>query len=256
MRLRAWRPGRRPLRSERTPEPGGTGLAKRLVERGVGLEARHDAATGQVERGPPGIVVIAEIEHIGGTGLDRHRLGGGDVIDIGRRHGVIDRPAGIWIVDDMGLGAADIGRKARPVGAGAGQMQAGRIDQAHLLAEPAAHPPVDLGQHVFEQAGERFATAVPVGIGKGRARRNLGPGMIEPCAVAGHGGFHRAQRMRALEWAEQQRRKMIAAGEAARPFVTAVIIHKPVERPPVNQLEKVVKHAILMMHGVGPFVSG
>lgn len=181
------------MRSETTPEPCGDRHAAGLAERGVGLEARYDPATGLVQPGPPGIAAIAQIEDIGGAGLDGHRLGGGDVIDIGGRHGVIDRKAGIGIIDGMGLGAADIGRKPRPIGAAASQTQAGRIDQAHLLAELAANPPVGLGQHVFEQAGERFGTAIPVGVGKRRARRRLGSRMIEPGPMAGHGGFHGAQ---------------------------------------------------------------
>lgn len=73
--------------------------------------------------------------------------------------------------------------------------------------------------------------------------------------MAGHGGFHRAQRLRTLELAEQQGNEMIAAGEAARQFIAAVVIHQPLECLPVNQLEQIVKHAILMMHGIGPFVS-
>lgn len=74
--------------------------------------------------------------------------------------------------------------------------------------------------------------------------------------MAGHGGFHRAQRLRALELAEQQRNELIAAGEAAHQLIAASFLYKPLEDLPVDQLEKILKHAILMPHGVGPFRSG
>ena len=49
-------------------------------QRRVGLEAGDDAAAGGVELGPPAIIVIAKVENVGGAGLDRHGLGGRDVV--------------------------------------------------------------------------------------------------------------------------------------------------------------------------------
>ena len=42
------------------------GLVDR-VKRRVGLEPRHDAASGLIELGPPAVIVIAKVEHIGGA---------------------------------------------------------------------------------------------------------------------------------------------------------------------------------------------
>ena len=48
---------------------------------------------------------------------------------------------------------------------------------------------------------------------------------------------------------------LIETGEAARPFTAARLIHELSGRRTVNQLEQMVKHAILTLHGVGYFVS-
>ena len=84
LRLLAMRAGRRPMRSERTGEPAATRQFVQDGERRVLLEAGDDAAAGLVELRPPAIIVVAEVEDIGGARLDRHRLGGGDVVDAGR----------------------------------------------------------------------------------------------------------------------------------------------------------------------------
>ena len=47
----------------------------------------------------------------------------------------------------------------------------------------------------------------------------------------------------------------MAAGEIAGKLIVAMLKYKPVKCRPVNQLEQVMKHAILMAHGIAPFVS-
>ena len=69
------------MRSDRMVPPVATGSSLDQVERRVGLEAGDDPAAGGVELGPPGVIVVAEVEDVGGAGLDRHLLGGGDVVD-------------------------------------------------------------------------------------------------------------------------------------------------------------------------------
>ena len=81
---------------------------------GVALDPGDDPAAGRVQVRPPAVIVVAEIEDVGGAGLDRHRLGGRQVGDAGRRHRGVDRLAGVGIKDDVSLGAAHRGRKARP----------------------------------------------------------------------------------------------------------------------------------------------
>src|SRR6516225_6036711 len=74
-------------------------------ERRVGLEAGDNPALRGVEPSPPGIIVIAEIKDIGGARLDRHLLGRGDVVDVGRAHRGVDRTIGVGVIDDVHLGA-------------------------------------------------------------------------------------------------------------------------------------------------------
>ena len=72
------------MRSERMSPPSGTGSSSITSSGVLHLEAGDDPAAGGVELGPPGIIVVAEVEDIGGARLDRHLLGHGDVVDVGR----------------------------------------------------------------------------------------------------------------------------------------------------------------------------
>ena len=109
----AWRAGRWPMRSERMVLPWARQFHQ--GERRVGLEAGDDAAAFGVKLGPPAIIVIAQVEDIGGAGLDGHGLGGGDVVDVRRADRGIDRPIGVRIIDDMHLRTAHAGGEARPI---------------------------------------------------------------------------------------------------------------------------------------------
>ena len=226
----------------------------RLNERRVALETRDDPAIGVMELGPPGVVVIAQIEHIGRASDDRHLFGGGDVVDVGGRDGVIDRAAQIGVIDDMGLGAADIGRKARPLRANAGQRQAGRVDEMHDLAHFAAQSGRRHAEHPFEQAGEYLRAAAAIGVGEGGAAHALGADVIEPALVARHRRFDVAQRGGAGELRKQQRDQLIAGRELAHQFVAPVLFHKLVEGRPRDKFENAMEDAILMAHGVDPFL--
>ena len=48
---------------------------------------------------------------------------------------------------------------------------------------------------------------------------------------------------------------MLARGEAARPLVGAMLRNQPVEGGPGNPFQNIVKDAIPVPHGFGPFVS-
>src|SRR6266849_9721901 len=67
------------------------------MERRVFLEPRHDTAAGVVQRSPPAIIIIAEVENVGSASLDRHRLGRGDIVDVRLGDHVIDRTAQVGI---------------------------------------------------------------------------------------------------------------------------------------------------------------
>jgi hypothetical protein len=107
-------------------------------QRGVGFEPGGDAALRAIELGPPGIVVIAQIKDVGGAGLDRHRLGGGDVVDPRRGDRGPDQPIRVGIVDDMQFGAAHALGKPPPIVAAGGQLELGCIDQIGGLGQAAA----------------------------------------------------------------------------------------------------------------------
>jgi hypothetical protein len=114
-----------------------------------------------------GEVVIAEIEDVSSARLDRHRLGGADVVDVGGGDGVIDGAPEVGIVDDMGLGAEDGSREARPFRADPRKSQAGRVDQPRRVGHSAAEPAARLSQHGFEEAREDARIAGAIGVGEG-----------------------------------------------------------------------------------------
>src|SRR5512132_2485004 len=79
LRLLACRCGSRSMRSERMLPSLGTSRSAVTVS-GV----FNDAASGGVHLRPPAVIVIAEVEDVGGARLDGHGLGGSDVVDLGR----------------------------------------------------------------------------------------------------------------------------------------------------------------------------
>ena len=135
------------MRSERMSQPFGTGNSSIGVKPRIGFEARHDPAAGGIEPGPPAIIVIAEIEDIGRAGFDRHLLGRGDVVDIGRADRGVDRAIGVRVVDDMRLSAAHAGREPRPAGTVLVQSHARGIDEIDGVGELAAKPAMGLLHH-------------------------------------------------------------------------------------------------------------
>jgi hypothetical protein len=54
---------------------------------------------------------------------------------------------------------------------------------------------------------------------------------------------------------KQKRAQVLARGETARPLVGPELIHHPVESRPGNPFQEIVKDAIPVPHGFGPFVS-
>ncbi len=125
-------------------------------KRRIGLQSRDDAAACFIEPRPPSVVVIAKIKHIGRFRLDRHLLGGRDVVDVGRCHHQVQRLVSIGIVDDVGFGPADAGRKRCPMAAQAAQLHAGRIDQANAIADFPSIAGLQLLHQRRKQAAKHF----------------------------------------------------------------------------------------------------
>src|SRR5260221_13856008 len=66
-------------------------------ERRVGLQARDNAAARLIKLRPPTKIVIAEVKNVSRSRLDRHLLGGRDVVDVRRCHHEVQRLIGIRI---------------------------------------------------------------------------------------------------------------------------------------------------------------
>ena len=49
--------------------------------------------------------------------FNRHLLGGGDIVHIGRRDGGVQRLIGVGVINDMGFGTANTVAEAGPVAA-------------------------------------------------------------------------------------------------------------------------------------------
>ena len=156
----------------------------------------------------------------------------------------------------MRLGAADVGREARPSGADTGKMQTGRVDEPDHVAQLAPGPARRHAQHVLEQPGKHQGTAAAIGIRKGGAPRDLSTDVIEPRLMAGHRDFDLAQRTGAGQLAVEKRDELVTGLELAHQIIAAVFLYEPFERAPRNQFQHMVQDAILMPHGVDPsFVS-
>ena len=240
------------MRSERMSPPSATGQFFHHLERRVGLEAGDDPAADGVEFGPPGIIVIAEIEDIGGARLDRHLLGCGDVVDLGRGDCGIDRTVGIGVVNHVHFGTTDPGREPRPVSAALVQARARGIDQIGGLGKLAAKPAMGLLHHHRQQIGEHGDRSLRVRIREGRAPNRLRPDMVEPQRMARKSCHDLAQARRARKLAIEQRHQLAFGRQSAHPRIGFMVIHKPIEPMPRNVLQKSVEYAILMPHGLIP----
>lgn len=148
---------RRPFRQEADPvgrHVGGTGRHRARLghaQRGVGLKPGDDAAGSPVELRPPAVIIVAEVEDISGARLDRHRLGGGDVVDSGRGDAEVERAVGVGVKDDMAL-APWKSAEERGFAAEAVEVHGGRTDQAHAVADTARQ----LAGQLRDQRGERL----------------------------------------------------------------------------------------------------
>jgi hypothetical protein len=231
----------------------GDGVLGQHGELGVGLQAGHDAAAGAIEPGPPAVIVIAEVEHVSGVRLDRHGLGGRDVVDVGCCDGGIDRAIGIGIVDDVHLGAADAARELRPVLAERAQTKPAGVDEMHGFAGFALETARGLADQMRKQAAEHLPRPLRVGVRQRRTRHLFGPEMIELGGVAHQRGFDLAQALRARQLRINQCDQLALRRQRPHVFVGTVLIHKPIEAMPGQLLQYPVKHAILVQHGVVPF---
>jgi len=226
-------------------------------QRGIGFETGDDAALCGVELGPPGIVVIAQIENVGGAGHDRHRLGGGDVVDPRRGDRGIDRPVGVGIVNNVQLGAAHALGKPCPIEAARVEPQPRRVDQIGGLGQATTQSTMGAADHQTQQRSEEFGRPVAVGVRQGRTPRQCGAKMIEPRPVALDPADDLTQARRSGKLPVQHRQKLTSGRQPAHPRVGPVLLHQRIELLPREVLQQLMKNAIVMAHGIDPpLVSG
>ena len=225
-----------------------------LDEKGrIGFQARDDTASRLIELRPPAEIVIAEVEHISRPRFDRHRLGGGDIIDVWRRHHQVKRLVGIGIIDNMRFGAANAGRKRRPFAAHLAQLHAGRIDQTHAIAD---FPPVAGLQQIHQgrqQAAKDFDRTIRISRRQRRPRHRAAPKMIKLAGVAFQVGFNFAQTPRSAKLTVQHGDQMRLGLDDANVQIGIVLLDQPFKNRPRNLFQKVMKDDILMLHGVVSF---
>jgi hypothetical protein len=152
----------------------------------------------------------------------------------------------------MHLGAACRIRKARPRSAAPVELEAGRIDQIDRIAQGPAQMPVGLAYHQREQFGEYPRRAMRIGVRQGRARHRTRPQVVPPGLMALQTGDDLAQARSTRQLAVEQRHELALGGQAANPRIGPVHRHQPVKLAPRQILQKPMKNAILMAHGIDP----
>ena len=160
-----------------------------------------------IERSPPAIVIIAEVEDVSGTSLDRHRLGCGDIVDIGLGDHVIDRTAEVGIVDHMRL----VWASENPIGGRCGAPQTSAEKRAQFVPAPAKcrlvesirrtassslrrRPRVVIASICMKRPANTSGLRLRLRVRKGRTRRGDAARMIKPPLMALHGSVDVAQR--------------------------------------------------------------
>ncbi len=163
-----------------------------VTQHGVGLEPSDKAAAGIEQRGPPGEIVVAEVEHIGGTGFDGHHVfGDGDIVDARRGEGEEHRLLHARVEHDVQFGGDLPIVQPEPALHARAEAEMRCVDQANGTTQGAAggatEMPDQLPQQVDEQlrrpiarricqrrAGWRLATQQTQRPAVGRERRITG----------------------------------------------------------------------------------
>ena len=154
----------------------------------------------------------------------------------------------------MQLGAADLGREPRPRQSAPVKPEAGGVDQISGLGQGAAQSAVGPRDHQRQQIGEQFARPFAVGIGQGRALRQLGAEVVKPDRLARHPGDDLAQARRSGQLRVDHRDQLAFRRQPANPPIGAAHLDQSFKLAPRYLLQHLVKHAIVMPHGIAPRV--
>jgi len=152
----------------------------------------------------------------------------------------------------MQLAAAHALGKARPVEAAPIERESSRIDQIGRLGKLAAQPAMGAGDHHGQQFGKRRTRPQRVGVRQGRALRQFGAEMIEPCRLAPHSHDNLAQAARSGQLAVYHGDQLTFRRQPANPGIRPMLFHQPIKLAPRHVLQHLVKHAILVQQGIAP----
>jgi hypothetical protein len=108
-----------------------------------------------------------------------------------------------------------------------------------------------LRHHDGEQLGKDGRRAKGIGVGQRRALRGDGAQVIEPAFVALHRRHDVTQARGPGELPMQKGHELALGRQGAHVPIAAVLLHTSLEGAPRNELQNVVKEAILVPHGAG-----
>ena len=220
------------------------------------FQTGDEAALLPVQRQPPTEMIVAEVEDIGGARHDGHLLRGGDVVDVGGGEGGIDRLVGVWVIDHMQLGTADLGREAGPSGAVFVELQAGGVDQEHQIVQVLAQGSMRQRRHAGEQRLEHRTRAQRIGIRQRRAFHDRPAQMVQLGRVTIHHRDGCPQAADAGQLGDDKSDELRLGRQRAHMLVRSVLFDQGPKRRPRETFKDPMEDGILMRHhAVRPRVS-
>jgi hypothetical protein len=91
-----------------------------------------------------------------------------------------------------------------------------------------------------------------VGIGQGRAPRQLGARMVEPRRLALDPPDNLTQARRSRQLAIKHGQKLAFGDQSASPRIRPMRHRQPIEIIPRHRLQQLMKNAMVMAHGIDP----
>src|SRR5580658_1476744 len=169
------------------------------------LRPRDEAGFGGVDLGPPAVVIVPLVEHVGCARLDRHPPADLDVVDGRRRDLDLAWAIGLGVVDDMHFHAADTSIPLGPA-THLAERDRRRVDEAqHLASAVPGHAVGYLRQH-GKDVRKNSDRAARVRIRQRRARERADAEMIVMVGIGIEAGFEPPQTRRTAELRVDQNR--------------------------------------------------
>ena len=164
----------------------------------------------------------------------------------------MDRVVGVGVIDDVSLGTVHALGEARPATAQPVQPHGGAVDQMDAVPCLGEQLTLTAAEQSGEQAGEYAVRSRRVGVGQGRARDFLTSQVMQPARLAVEAADQPTQARGSRQLLKQQGGELRLAVQTAHPFVGLVSLDERVELAPGNVAQHLVKHGIMVRHGVDP----